>query len=110
MVPHHPRCGGRPERCSRADDNKPSRVLPRRSRKAQEELVASGFSGKGFANYDVFLTIFTLRTFDVKNLVWTAPPLAPRAVVTTGRPFLAQEQWWPRAVRGVRRRPHPPAR
>lgn len=21
MVPHHPRCGGRPERCSRADDN-----------------------------------------------------------------------------------------
>jgi len=21
MVPHHPRCGGRPKRCSRADDN-----------------------------------------------------------------------------------------
>ena len=27
MVPHHPRCEGRPERCSRADDNKPSRVF-----------------------------------------------------------------------------------
>ena len=33
MVPHHPRCEGRPEPCSRADDNKPSRVLPRRFRK-----------------------------------------------------------------------------
>ena len=33
MLPHHPRCEGRPERCSRADDNKPSRVLPWRSRK-----------------------------------------------------------------------------
>ena len=43
MVPHHPRCGGRPERCSRADDNKPSRVLPRRSRKAQKSSLRLGF-------------------------------------------------------------------
>ena len=39
--------------------------------KVKEELVASGFSGKGFANYGAFLTILTLRTFDVKNVVCT---------------------------------------
>ena len=36
--------------------------------KVKEELVASGFSGKGFANYDAFFKI-DWRTFDVKNLV-----------------------------------------
>ena len=51
MVPHHPRCGGRPERCSRADDNKLITGFAVALRKVQEELVASGFSGKGFANY-----------------------------------------------------------
>ena len=43
MVPHHPRCGGRPERFSRADDNCLSRVLPRRSRKAQKSSLRLGF-------------------------------------------------------------------
>ena len=35
MVPHHLRCEGRPERCSRADDNKPSRGFPWRSGRAR---------------------------------------------------------------------------
>ena len=33
MVPHYPRCEGRPERCSRAVDNQLMRVLPWRFRK-----------------------------------------------------------------------------
>ena len=70
MVPHHPRCKGRPERCSRADDNIPSRVLPRRSRKAKKSSLRLGFLVKDSKIMAPFLTIFTLRTFDVKNLVW----------------------------------------
>ena len=49
MVPHHPRSEGRPELCSRADDN----LLCRVSNPGPEELTATGFSGKGFALDDV---------------------------------------------------------
>ena len=49
MVPHHPRSEGRPELCSRADDN----LLCRVSNPGPEELTATGFSGKGSALDDV---------------------------------------------------------
>ena len=49
MVPHHPRIEGRPELCSRADDN----LLCRVTIVGSEELTATGFSGKGFALDDV---------------------------------------------------------
>ena len=73
MDPHHPRCGGRPERCSRADGNKPSRILPRRSKKAQKIPLRLGFLVKDSKIMTSFLTIFTLRTFYVKNLVCAEP-------------------------------------
>ena len=54
MVPHHPRCEGRPERCGQSGGRQLTITgfavaLP----KVKEELVASGFSGKGFALYGV---------------------------------------------------------
>ena len=52
MVPNHPRFGGRPERLSRADDS--GRQLTHAGfavalPKVKDELVASGFYGKGVA-------------------------------------------------------------
>ena len=71
MVPHHPRCGGRPGRFSRADDNnKPSRVLPRRSRKAQKSSLRLGFLVKDSQIMTPFPDIDLRTFFDVKNLVW----------------------------------------
>ena len=68
MVPHHPRCGGRPERFSRADVNKPSRILPRRSRKAQKSSLRLGFLVKDSQIITAFSKKIDWRTFDVKKL------------------------------------------
>ena len=49
MVPHHPRCGGRPERRVVGRTTINSCGFCRGAPKVKEELAASGFSGKGFA-------------------------------------------------------------
>ena len=80
MVPHHPRCEGRPERCSRADDNKPSRVLPWRSGKAQKSSLRLGFLVNDSQTMAP-CNVFTLRTFSQKKKTGFALKKAPKLAI-----------------------------
>ena len=66
-VPYHPRSEGRPERCSRADDNELSRVSPRWPGRARKSSLCPDFLVKDSRFGWRLVTIFTLRTIDVKK-------------------------------------------
>ena len=77
MVPHHPQREGRPERCSRADDNKPPRVLPRPPETARCVWVF----WQGIRFVWRLVKILALRTFGIKTLCgW----FLLRFLITTG--------------------------